>query len=187
MKALGVTLAFSCAVALVPATAHAERIGVKEASTACSLDSRASPERERVVAGSSEGDVVARSSSEGEHVDGARLVVALNNEGEDDDATFQRRSGLEHSAQFANHGSAESFADDRSIFGDDNDFDGFGSDLKKQITLALRKHDKKPVDSGKALVPRADAAASPNPEPASMFLIGTGLAGLFRYRRQLFA
>ena len=178
MKALGVTLAFSCAVALVPATAHAERIGVKEASTACSLDSRASPERERVVAGS---------SSEGEHVDGARLVVALNNEGEDDDATFQRQSGLEHSAQFANHGSAESFADDRSIFGDDNDFDGFGSDLKKQITLALRKHDKKPVDSGKALVPRADAAASPNPEPASMFLIGTGLAGLFRYRRQLFA
>jgi hypothetical protein len=178
MKALGVTLAFSCAVALVPATAHAERIGVKEASTACSLDSRASPERERVVAGS---------SSEGEHVDGARLVVALNNEGEDDDATFQRRSGLEHSAQFANHGSAESFADDRSIFGDDDDFDGFGSDLKKQITLALRKHDKKPVDSGKALVPRADAAASPNPEPASMFLIGTGLAGLFRYRRQLFA
>ena len=178
MKALGVTLAFSCAVALVPATAHAERIGVKEASTACSLDSRASPERERVVAGS---------SSEGEQVDGARVVVALNNEGEDDDATFQRRSGLEHSAQFANHGSAESFADDRSIFGDDNDFDGFGSDLKKQITLALRKHDKKPVDSGKALVPRADAAASPNPEPASMFLIGTGLAGLFRYRRQLFA
>jgi hypothetical protein len=178
MKALGVTLAFSCAVALVPATAHAERIGVKEASTACSLDSRASPERERVVAGS---------SSEGEHVDGARLVVALNNEGEDDDATFQRRSGLEHSAQFANYGSAESFADDRSIFGDDHDFDGFGSDLKKQITLALRKHDKKPVDSGKALVPRAEAAASPNPEPASMFLIGTGLAGLFRYRRQLFA
>jgi len=194
MKTLGVTLAFSCAVALVPATAHAERIGVKEASTACSLDSRASPEREPAVAGSSEGDVTARSSSEGEHVDGARLVAVLSNEGEDDDkdATFQRRSGLEHSAQFANHGSAESFADDRSIFGDDDDFDGFGSDLKKQITLALRKHDKdkqdkKPVGGGKALVPKADAAASPNPEPASMFLIGTGLAGLFRYRRQLFA
>lgn len=184
MKAVGVTLAFSCATVLLPAVVHAERIGAKEASTACAIDSRFAGEREQMDA---------RSSASQQPVDGARVVIALNqhhgDDNDDNDATFRRQGGLEHSAQFANHGSAESFADNRSSFGDDDDFDGFGSDLKKQITRALRKHDKHDRKSGEGnqvLVPRADAAASPNPEPASMFLIGTGLAGLFRYRRQLF-
>ena len=183
MKAIGVTLAFSCAAVLIPTAAHAERVGAKDATTACALDSRFAAEREHLDA---------RSAAGQQPVDGVRFVVALNDDGDrDNDATFQRESGLEHSAQFANHGSAQSFADDRSMSGDDDEFDGFGSDLKKQITLALRKHDKDKhdKDSGdgnRVLVPRADAAASPNPEPATMFLIGTGLAGLFRYRRQLF-
>ena len=181
MKALGVTLAFGCAAVLLPAVAQAERIGAKEASTACALDSRFAAEREHIDA---------RSAASQEPVDGVRFIVALNRDGDNDsDATFRRQSGLEQSAQFANHGSADSFADDRSSFGGDDDFDGFGSDLKRQITLALRKHDKHDNKSGhgpQALVPQPKAEATPNPEPASLLLIGTGLAGLFRYRRQLF-
>ena len=185
MKALGVTLALGCAVVLIPATARAERIGEKEASTVCALDMRSSPERDR-------GDAIVASDdleSEGEHVGPLGNVVALDlDEDGDIDHTIERRQGLEHSAEFASHGTVAAFSDDRHGTGEDHDFDGFGSDLKKQTTLALRIHDdNKPVDGSKVFLPRADAAASPNPEPASMFLIGTGLAGLFRYRRQLFA
>src|SRR5881394_162856 len=104
-------------------------MGAKEASTACALDSRFAAEREHIDA---------RSAASQEPVDGVRFIVALNRDGDDgdndNDATFRRQSGLEQSAQFANHGSADSFADDRSSFGGDDDFDGFGSDLKRQIT-----------------------------------------------------
>jgi hypothetical protein len=186
MKALGVTLALSCAVALIPATAHAERIGANAGTKACSLDSDASRDA-------------------GEDFGNARRTAALSEDKDNDnDVTFSKRSGLEHSANFANHGSSESFADDRSSFSDQVRSGGFGEDRDKHLTTALWKrenhghgenrahgedreeHGGNPIRGSKPLIPKADAAASPNPEPASMLLIGTGLAGLFRYRRQLF-
>jgi hypothetical protein len=136
------------------------------------------------------------------------------------DATFTRRSGLEHSEHFANQGSSQVFADDRISF-DDNGaiaFNDLGGGLLRQILAALHDHHDNrgrgsnshegEHDRGRhrghegggssPSDPSADPApgpnpilvpspvdATPNPEPASMLLIGTGLAGLFGFRRRL--
>jgi hypothetical protein len=119
---------------------------------------------------------------------------------QDDDATFTMRGGLEQSAYFANHGSASVFADDRTSLSDEISLDGFGLSLNRPIAIALwkwHKHPKwhdRPIHPGRPIgrpirgpIGAPDPGASPTPEPASLLLIGTGIAGLFRYRKQLLA
>jgi hypothetical protein len=184
MRAFRIAVALCSVSVLWPAAARADAIRAQAGAATCTLDYRIyTPAGEWTSSGQGSGPIVAAQHSEQIYLDG--------------DATFERRGGLEHSAHFANHGSADVFADDRTSFHDEISFDGFGINLKKHITIALRKphHNEGKGGQGQgqakraaiALPAAADPDASPTPEPASVLLIGTGLAGLILFRRQLFA
>src|SRR4051812_36578163 len=199
MRSLGAALTLSCAVVLGPSYAYADSFSPRTGKIACDLEGTVSNEGDRsarlsVAAINSDGQAsineqsplvadVAHVSDDG---DGDR------HHGDDNDATFDERGGLENSAHFADQGSAQVFADGRTSFGDEISHEGFGQDLARNITMALRNEDRKlerelgRSGGGAVLVPAAGASPTPNPEPASLLLIGTGLAGLIAFRRQIF-
>jgi hypothetical protein len=58
------------------------------------------------------------------------------------DATFTSESGMDQSLQFANTGLVAVFNDERTALADLIAVEGLGADLHKELTLALRTHDK---------------------------------------------
>jgi len=111
----------------------------------------------------------------------ADVPAAYSTSNDSDKLSFAQRSGLERSATFAG-GSATVTADEMTHRGDILIFSGLNGADDARVTFGLR-------DSlgGRGFLLRitaiaADAAHAP--EPASMFLIGTGLAGLAAVRRR---
>jgi hypothetical protein len=98
-----------------------------------------------------------------------------------DGFSFAQDSGLERSATFLG-GSAMVVADENTHRGDLLTFTGLGRGTAA-VTFGLR--DRLGNRGFLLRLSAVDGNAAPVPEPASMFLIGTGLAGLAAGRRRL--
>ena len=100
-----------------------------------------------------------------------------------DGFSFAQFSGLERSAIF-DGGAAQVTADENTHRGDLLMFTGLGTGTAA-VTFGLR--DRLGDRAFLLRLSAGDPAAAPVPEPASMFLIGSGLAGLAFGRRRLSA
>src|SRR3954471_217617 len=113
MRSLGAALALSCAVVLGPSYAYADSFDARAGKIACDLEGTVSNEGDRsarlsVAAINSDGHAsineqsplvadVAVAADEGDN--------SRHQGGDDNDATFDERGGLENSAHFADQGS----------------------------------------------------------------------------------
>jgi hypothetical protein len=180
----------------LPTSAFADHIGAHEGRDACAIN---------VDVSSPDGIQSRARSTVDASIDRTTAAAAA-------DATFTMRSGLENSEHFANTGLPQIFADDRISFDDVIAFNDVEHGLGQILAALQRGHHEghggggdshdgdhgehrgrrgssdgpsdPPPGANPVLTPQA-ADPTPNPEPASMLLIGTGLAGLFGFRRRL--
>jgi hypothetical protein len=172
MRVVGMVLVFGVA-AMYPSTAKADPIRVQAGAVTSTLDARVTPTSPT----DQNGPVATTEHREEVTADDSTM-----------DATFQPRSGLEQSAYFANHGTTQVFADDRSSFKDTISAEGLGVNLQTHITIALRAGEESIYLGGEVCVLRVpEVDPSTTPEPGTLLLIATGLGGLLLYRRQMFA
>jgi hypothetical protein len=85
----------------------------------------------------------ARANPIGAHVGSVTCALGVQSSSSGGgDATFTSESGMDESLQFANTGLVAVFNDERTALADLIAIEGFGADLHKELTLALRTQDK---------------------------------------------
>ena len=99
-----------------------------------------------------------------------------------DGLSFAWNSGLERSATFARGGSARLHVDEDTNSHDLLAFHGFGPGTAADLTFGIRDN----LGSRQFLLRLSTdgEALSANPEPASLLLLATGVAGLARFARR---